>query len=267
MAGLNGRDIPVSKGHLNPAASPPVARYAAPDDLADRVRHFWVPEWSLPDGQAVTASVLPYPALNLVVEPSGVTLSGPTTRRSLRTLTGCGWAVGALLRPAATLALGHEAPALVDRAQSLDEPGLVDRVTAAMTAGESTAVRHLAAIGVLSSWLRASMARIGGVGALANEAVALVERDPVVQKVADLVAALHVTQRTLQRAVRRCTGFTPAEVIRRTRLQGAAHRLAHQEIAPLARVAHDAGYADHAHMARDFRDVLSQTPSDIRDGD
>lgn len=193
MSGLNVRDIPVSKGHLNPAASPPVTRYWPPDDLTDLVRHFWVPEWSLPDGRAVTASVLPYSALNLVVEPTGVTLNGPTTRRWLRTLAGRGWVVGALLRPAATLALGHEAPALVDQAQLLDEPELASRVAAAMAAGEPATMRHHAAIGVLSDWLRASLVRIGEAGALANAAVALVERDPAVHRVADLAAALHVT--------------------------------------------------------------------------
>lgn len=267
MSGLNGRDTLVSKGHLNAATSLPVARYSAPDDLADLVRHFWVPEWCQPDGQGVMVSVLPYPALNLVVEPTGVTLSGPTTRRWVRTLSGCGWAVGVLLRPAGTLALGHEAPALVDSAQPLDEPGLAGRVAAAMTAAASATARHHAAIGVLSDWLRARTARIGGPGALANAAVALVERDPTVHRVAELAAALHVTERTLQRALRRCTGFTPAEVIRRTRLQNAAHRLTHQEPPLLARVALDAGYADHAHMSRDFRDVLSRTPRDVRDSE
>jgi AraC-like DNA-binding protein len=262
------RPLPlVSKGHLNPQTSPPVARYSAPDDLADLVRHFWVPEWSLPDRQVVTASVLPCPALNLVIEPAGVTLNGPTTRRSLRTLTGRGWAVGALLRPAATLALGHEGPALVDRALPLDEPGLADRVAVAMTAAAPATARHRAAIGVVSDWLHSSATRIGEPGVLANAAVAVVERDPAVHRVADLAAALHVTPRTLQRALRRCTGFTPAEVIRRTRLQDAAHQLRHQDPALLARVAHDAGYADHAHMARDFRDVLDRTPSDVRDSE
>jgi len=42
-----------------------------------------------------------FPASNLVVEPHKVGLSGPSTRRSYRDLTGTGWAVGALLHPAA----------------------------------------------------------------------------------------------------------------------------------------------------------------------
>ena len=60
---MNGRDSvePTSKGHLNPTGSAPIRRYRAPGHLAGFVRHYWVPEWALPDGRVVTARVLGYP--------------------------------------------------------------------------------------------------------------------------------------------------------------------------------------------------------------
>lgn len=261
---MNGRDsTPRSKGHLNPASSPPIARYAAPSDLGDLVRHFWIPEWELPDGEVATARVLGYPSLNLVVDASGVVLSGPTRVASERRLEGSGWAVGVLLQPAATLALGYDGAAFVDSVRPLEEPGLVRDVTAAMTRDAGAEDRHLAATVVLTDWLRERLRQVGDHGLLANAAVALVERDPSITKVGQIATALAVTPRTLQRAVRECTGFSPAEVVRRRRLQDATDRL-NRETTALSDVAHDVGYADHAHMTREFRQTLSQTPSAFR---
>ena len=63
------------------------------------------------------------------------------------------------------------------------------------------------------------------------------------------------------------TGFTPAALIRRRRLQDAADRLRHDPGANLAGLAHELGYADHAHLTRDFRTVLGFTPTTYRLGD
>ena len=73
--------------------------------MADRVRWIWIPRWNLPAGQRDRQEVLPFPACNLVVEPDGIALYGPTTSISYRELEGRGWAVGALLRPAGAGAL------------------------------------------------------------------------------------------------------------------------------------------------------------------
>jgi AraC-like DNA-binding protein len=58
--------------------------------------------------------------------------------------------------------------------------------------------------------------------------------------------------------------MTPHEVIRRRRLQEVAARLRTGSGEDLARVAAETGYADHAHLTRDFRDSVRQTPRDFR---
>jgi AraC-like DNA-binding protein len=263
---LNGRDTstPMSKGQLNAEVTPPVARYAAPDDLRSSLRHFWVPEWALPAGVSVTARVLGYPALNLVVDHCSVLMAGPSSKAGERVLEGHGWAVGALLRPAATPALGYDARPLVDRVTVLDEPALVAEVTATMAIDRPRADRHRAATEVVAAWLRSRLTPGSASGLLANEAVRLVEEDPLLSRVSDLAEALHVSVRTLQRAVATCTGFTPAEVIRRHRLQEAADRVHREPDRDLAAVAQETGYADHAHMTRAFRASIHQTPSRFR---
>jgi AraC-like DNA-binding protein len=275
---LNGRDNPhhpgvepdgggqpVSRGHLNPDADAPLARYRPAPDLAALVRHHWIPEWALPEGRAVTARVLGYPALNLVVDRTGVLLAGPTTTATERVLQGRGWAVGVLLQPAATPALGRDASALLDRAAWLDEPLLRDRVVAAMDGGAPPYDRHRGALDVVEAWLRERLGPVTEQGRLANAAVALVEQDPTVTRVADLADRLHVAPRTLQRAVRRCTGMSPHEVVRRRRLQEAADRLRRGAGDDLARVAAEVGFADHAHLTRAFSRAVKESPRHFRD--
>ena len=92
--------FPTSRGHLNPGGIR-MTRLPAGGAVAELVRHYWIPEWDLPAGRIERQLVLGYPVCNLVVERDVVTLAGPTTRVSHRDLTGRGWAVGALLRPAA----------------------------------------------------------------------------------------------------------------------------------------------------------------------
>ena len=83
------------RGILYPSKLPTFHREPVSEALADRVRWIWIPRWNLPAGQRDRQEVLPFPACNLVVEPDGITLHGPTTSISYRELEGRGWAVGA----------------------------------------------------------------------------------------------------------------------------------------------------------------------------
>ncbi len=89
------------KGILYPARLPTFNRVPAPASVADLVQWFWIPEWDIEPGRTSRQHLIAYPASNLVVQPADVVFSGPTTRAAHRDLTGSGWAVGALLRPAA----------------------------------------------------------------------------------------------------------------------------------------------------------------------
>ena len=121
------------RGTLYPARLPVFHRILPAPELADRVRWFWIPEWSLAPGRVSRQEILPFPALNLVVQPDGVTLSGPATRRSYRDLSGRGWAVGMLLRPAAVPAFVMDPGSLRDVEVPFDAPDLLAAVTAAMS--------------------------------------------------------------------------------------------------------------------------------------
>ncbi|WNG34746.1 AraC family transcriptional regulator [Archangium violaceum] len=79
-----------------------------------------------------------------------------------------------------------------------------------------------------------------------------------------LADALHLSTRTLQRAFKERVGFSPGTYARIARLQEALSALREHPTRSISEVAHRVGYADHAHMTREFRELTGRTPSDFR---
>ncbi len=255
-------DEPRSRGVLYPARLPSFTRIAPDAVETSVVVHFWVPEWDIAPGRASRQHVIAYPAANLVVTPEGVAAVGPTTRRSHRDLSGRGWAVGALLRPAAVPAIIGDPVELRDAQAAVDAPELAADVADAMSrGGEARAER---ASRILGEWIVRRTGEPGPDALLANELARLVDADPEVLHPRDLAARLGVSERTVSRLARRYVGISPAAMIRRRRLQEAAERLRADPAVPLAELAAELGYADQAHLSRDFRAVLGFTPSGYR---
>nr|WP_240897673.1 helix-turn-helix domain-containing protein [Kineococcus vitellinus] len=262
---------------------PTFTRLPPPPAVAELVRWFWVPQWDLDPGRTSRQHVVAYPACNLVVEPGDGTpfaaLAGPTTRRSHRDITGRGWAVGALLRPAAVPALTDDPGALRDAYVRVDAPDLVAAVSAAMstTATGTTAAGTTAAgtaqvpaegvrraVEEFARWLAARVPEVPAEARLANAVADLLDGDPSVLRLEDAASRLGISVRTLQRLARRHVGLPPAAMVRRRRLQEAAERLRTDPGTDLAALAAELGYADHAHLTRDFRAVLGTAPSEYR---
>ena len=292
------REPPTARGHLTPGARATVTRLPAPDDVARLVRQLWIPEWDLPAGERVEQRVLGYPASNVVVEPDGVALHGPTSRASTRVLTGRGWAVGALLRPAGVLLFTEHPADLLDGSAPVSAPGLRSAVAEAMAgvgpagrrsrpadplggtesgsapglraaaagavAGADPAGRHLRAASLLADHVRTLAAGVPPAvardGALANRMVDLLEAGTVARSPADLARQLHVSERSLQRLAARFVGMPPQLLLRRRRLQEAAERMRADPAADLGALAAELGFADQSHLTREFRSVLGATP-------
>lgn len=246
-----------TRGVLYPDRLPRFTRLSPGEAAAELVEWYWIPQWDLPDGVESRQALLPYPAANLAVEPDGVTLWGVTTRAGERVLRGSGWAVGALLRPAALAHLSAAPAELADRHVVLDEPALQTAVTAAMPDAR-------AAVQVVESWLVTRVGALTPEARLANAMAGLLMTDPTVLRLDDAAERLRVSARTLQRLAHRTVGLPPAAMIRRRRLQEAAQRVRDDPGAALADIAADLGYSDQAHLANDFRTVLGLTASDYR---
>lgn len=259
-----------TRGVLFPARLPQFHRLPPTGAACELVAWCWIPEWDIEPGRSSRQDLVAYPALNLVVEGSAaagaasdarVLLSGATTRASHRDLVGQGWAVGALLRPAAVTALAEDPAALLDRAVPVDAPELSRAVARAMASGEAHRER---AVDVLCQWLSELVGEVAPPARHANAMADLLMSDPSVRTPEQAATRLAVSVRTLQRMAHRSVGLSPAAMIRRRRLQEAAERIRSDPGTDLATVAADLGYSDQAHLANDFRAVLGFTPSAYR---
>ncbi|MDQ0690708.1 helix-turn-helix domain-containing protein [Arthrobacter sp. W4I7] len=252
------------KGILYPARLPTFHRLPAPDPVAELIQWFWMPEWNIEPGRTSRQHLIAHPGSNLVVELDGVVFSGPTTRASHRDLTGHGWAVGALLRPAAVSLFTDDPFSLCDMEVAVVAEDLRRSVSEAMTTYDGDA-RRGRAVNAFARWLACFAGpAVSEESLLANRLMDVIGSDGSVVRVEDAASALAVSQRTLQRVAKKYIGLSPAAMIRRRRLQDAADRIRLDASADLAAVAAELGYADHAHLTNDFRRYLGLPPSTYR---
>lgn len=258
--------VSATRGVLYPSRLPEFHRLPPAASARDLAVWFWIPEWDLDAGRSSRQEIVGYPALNLVVEGDAVVLAGATTRAAHRDLRGSGWAVGALLRPAAVAALTDDPAAIVDGWQPVDAPQLASAVEAAMraTEGQAGEERRERAVAVFSDWLAQRVGPLSDASHHANTLVDVLLGADAADSVEEAASRLAVSVRTLQRLAHRHVGVSPAAMIRRRRLQEAAERLRLDPGLDLARLAAELGYADHAHLTRDFRSVLGIAPRTYR---
>jgi AraC-like DNA-binding protein len=267
----NRRIDPTERAHLLDASgyTPPIHRFAPSPELAGLVRRYWMPVWSLPDGQRSVQRVLQYPVCLLVVARDYALLVGPTTGLSTQELTGSGWALGTMLQPAAgTLVTGGPVTAMTDRAipladaPGLDGPALVAAVHDAVGGDPDDRDGQQAAVAAVEAAV-AALLPVDEEGALVNAVVEYVEGDSEVHRVGQVCEKFAIGERSLQRLTARRIGLSPKWLIQRRRLHEAAERLAGEEQPDLAGLAADLGYADQAHFGRDFRAVTGLTPRQL----
>lgn len=251
------------KGILYPARLPTFHRVPAPESVAELVQWFWIPEWDIEPGHTSRQHLIAFPTSNLVVQQDLVELAGPTTRRSHRDLTGRGWAVGALLRPALVPRFTDDPGSLRDAQLPLPLTDLQASVSAAMS-GTDPAERRQRAVEEFTGWLVAQGTEVSEEGLLANAMMDVIGSSAEVTRLEDVAARLFVSPRTLQRVARKHIGLSPSALIRRRRLQEAADRSRTDPAADLAAIAAELGYTDHAHLTNDFQKTLGFAPSTYR---
>ncbi len=261
---------PEVPAHLRDAQgfSPPIHRYEPSEDLATLVRRHWLPVWDLPDDRETVQRVLQYPVPVLVVGPENAVLSGPRTGLSTQRLAGSGWAVGVLFQPAAGFLLtGRPVRELLDTVvdastvAAVHDSGLVPALREVMGRDPGDAAARQRAVALVEATLRALLP-VDEEGLLVNDLLQRVEDDSDLLRVDQLADGLGMSERTLQRLCSRRIGIGPKWLVQRRRLQEVAERLARDGTPDLAGVAADLGYADQAHLTRDFRKVTGLTPGE-----
>ncbi|MGC4961022.1 helix-turn-helix domain-containing protein [Gordonia sp. DT218] len=242
-----------------------IGRWAPSPDLTDLIRRFWVPTWSVPAGRSAPQRVLQYPVCLMVVTDDYARFYGVNTGLSETVLTGRGWAIGTMFAPAAgALITGGPVADWTDRFADLTEVAGADgstltaNIRSVMAADPNDSARQHEATDLVEAWIRPRLPADDD-GLLINAVVEFVENDSTVTSVTQICDRFHLTERSLQRLTQRRLGLTPKWLIQRRRLQEAAERLRGSGTT-LAMIAAELGYADEAHLVRDFRTVTGMTP-------
>jgi AraC-like DNA-binding protein len=256
---------PVDRAHLTGLTrpSPPIHRYSPSSHLTDLVERYWIPVWSLTGPS--TQTTLQHPVCLIVVSHTYARFYGVSRGRSSVTLDGEGWAVGAMLTPAAgRLVLGRSVAELSDthldlsELPSLDGADLVAEIEVAMSVDPHDPGAHAVALAAMEARLDAHLP-VDDAGLTVNEAVSWLQAHPEVTRVSELAEHVGLSERSLQRLVEQRVGMSPKWLIQRRRLHDAVEALKSGQVS-LADMAADLGYSDQAHFTHDFRTVTGVTP-------
>ena len=133
----------------------------------------------------------------------------------------------------------------------------------------ATAETNPAAVLALLRSYTGRVAAINGIGRppdRVREALALLSASDQPMRIEAVAAAIGITPRSLHRDIVAWTGLAPKTLGRILRLQAAVKLAAREPDASLAGTAQAVGYADQAHMTRDFRDLAGESPARLLRG-
>jgi AraC-like DNA-binding protein len=263
-----------------------LARHRPSDMLNPFVDYYWILRWDLRGEPPHTQTILPHPNVNLSFEASGAGIYGVDRRLFNRSLSGAGRVLGVRFA-AGGFRPFWQAPI----SQLTDRVVPAARLFGSRAETARQAIMHggAGAAGAASAGASAGAASGGAAGSadeddtrmigyaeallcsvlpqrdpLAEHVAALLARitdDPGLRRVDQLSAEAGMTARTLQRLFADYVGVSPKWVMRRARLHEAAERADSGEPVDWAELAADLGYADQAHLTRDFTVTIGVSPT------
>ncbi|MEU9183896.1 helix-turn-helix domain-containing protein [Streptomyces sp. NPDC048484] len=242
---------------------------AAP--LRPYLEHYWLIDWDLPEPYAT--HVVPHPSVNVVFQrytaqdadpardpPGSAEISGISLELFTKKLEGRGRVCGIQFRPGGFRPFAPRRPVSdwTGRRLPLTDaiPATQDDIEAVLTPADEDA-----RVAALDTFL---LGLAPAPDPRADQAMALADRirtDRTIRRVADLADEQGMTVRALQRLFSAYVGVGPKWTILRYRIHEA---LEHAESAPAvdwSTLAADLGYADQAHLIRDFTATVGVPPT------
>jgi AraC-like DNA-binding protein len=218
--------------------------------LAPFVERYWAVTWDLRGQPPYQQRITPYPNVHLTwVNDAEPTVHGVARRHVVRELDGLGRVFGVAFRPGAFRPwLGGAVSTLTDRTVPAGDifPGplprrphkdTVDAFLVARRPDEDLAAQQAA------------------------DLVARIASEPDMSRVDLLAERTGLGMRRLQRLFNEYVGVSPKWVIRRYRLREVTARLEPGGHVDWARLAFELGYADQAHLTRDFTAMFGEPPT------
>jgi AraC-like DNA-binding protein len=257
----------MGRGVLRPelaAARFQLARRPPSAGLAPFVEFYWILRWDLRGRPPHEQTILPHPSVNLAFEASGTRIYGVDRRLFTRSLSGSGRVFGVrflagCFRPFWRAPISELTDRVVPAVRIFGPEAEQTRraiIRADTLAGADAVMADQAEALLLSVRPERDSA-----AERAAELVARITGDPALRRVDQLAAAAEMSARSLQRLFADYVGVSPKWVMRRARLHEAAERADGGEVVDWAGLAADLGYADQAHLTRDFTATIGIPPT------
>ncbi|GAA3820692.1 helix-turn-helix domain-containing protein [Streptomyces coacervatus] len=231
------------------------------EPLRSHIEHYWLIDWDLPE--PYVSQVVPHPAVHIVFqqfesqEPF-VEVAGVQQGLFTQKLEGRGRVCGIKFRPGAfrPFAPGQAVSEWTGRRIHFPEAFPTANCTAVLTPDDEDA-----RIAALDTFLLSLSPRPDPQADLAMTLVDRIRTDRTIRRVADFARTEGMSVRLLQRLFAGYVGVGPKWVILRYRIHEALERAEAERDVDWAGLAADLGYADQAHLVRDFTATVGVPPT------
>ncbi len=240
-----------------------LAKHKASAPLAPFVDYYWIVRWDLRGQPPYEQTILPHPNVHLVFEASGAGIYGVDRSLFARQLSGQGKALGVrfragCFRPFWAAPISQLSDRVVPATRVFGS--LAEKTRQAIMCADADADMTSHA----ESLLFAGLPERDPVAERVARLVELITSDCSLRRVDQLGLASGLSVRSLQRMFADYVGVSPKWVMRRARLHEAAERADSGEPVDWAALAVDLGYADQAHLSREFTATIGVPPSRYR---
>ncbi|MEU6529029.1 helix-turn-helix domain-containing protein [Streptomyces sp. NPDC046928] len=240
-------------------------RHTPAEPLRRYVEWYWLIDWDLPGPYA--SHVVPHPAVNLTFQwdedegPPYAELTGVALGLYTRKLTGRGRVCGVKFRPGGFRPHAPGAPVSAWTGRVLPAAEVFPGATGDTARTVVGAARDEDRVAALDAFLLA-LPRVPDPRAdLAVDLVARIRADRSIRRVADLARDHGLSVRALQRLFSAYVGVSPKWCILRYRIHDALDHAGTRTGVDWAALAHELGYADQAHLVRDFTATVGVPPT------
>ncbi|GAA2505344.1 helix-turn-helix domain-containing protein [Streptomyces longisporus] len=231
------------------------------EPLRRHVEHYWLIDWDLEE--PYLSHVVPHPAVHLVFQQFAdqepfVEVAGVQQGLFAQKLEGRGRVCGIKFRPGGfrPFAPGQAVSEWTGRRVRSPEAFPTADLTAVLTPADENA-----RIAALDTFLLSLSPRPDPQADLAMALVERIRTDRTIRRVADFARAEGMSVRLLQRLFAGYVGVGPKWVILRYRIHEALEHAERDREVDWATLAADLGYADQAHLVRDFTATVGVPPT------
>ena len=243
-------------------------RHEPAEPLRRYVEWYWLIDWDLPAPYA--SHVVPHPSVNLTFQwdesdeteaPPYAEVTGVALGLYTRKLTGRGRVCGAKFRPGGFRPYTPEVPVSRWTGRALPAREVFAQITGDTARTIVTAADDRARVAALDTFLLSLPHDPDPQADLAIDLVRRIRADRTVRRVGDFARAQGLSVRALQRLFATYVGVRPKWVILRYRIHEALEQAGTRDHIDWAALAADLGYADQAHLVRDFTATVGVPPT------